>query len=362
MIRKILEACFRHKLLVVLPPILIPVIVTPIALMLLPAQFDSSASIWVDRPSYLDFKDTSNPYQSPVQTQSSRLSDLLHTRAFVDDVASRTSLAPLVGSVSGEERISELISRGVTIGATSDAHAAASDHLLVLHVQASSAQLAYELCTAIVNAYQDKNTADLSDQASVAVDFYQSRLQDAQQNLNQASQNLRRYVAARQASDDGATDPTQGNLPATLLDPKLGELQSSFQQAQAGVNSAQTTLTQAQRDASASAQGQQLGFQVLDPPQLATIATPQFKKIIIYPIAALVVGLGLSALLVVLLVAGDRSIRSESDLSGHFRVLGTVPMLELKRLPKDLRAVGTRRAMGARAGTALPAPILGAES
>ncbi len=358
MIRKILEAFFRHKLLLLLPPILIPAIVTPIAVMAFPPQYESAVSIWIDRPSYLDLKDTSNPFTSPVATQSSRLSDLLHTRAFVDDVASRTSLAPLVGTPAGEQRIADLISKGVTIGATAaDAHAAASDHLLVLRVQAANPQLAYELCTAIVEAFQDKNAADQSDQAGVAVDFYQTRVQDAQTTLNQASQNLRRYVASRQNSDASTTDPNS-TLPATLLDPKLGDLQSSYQQAQANVNAAQTALTQAQQTASAAAQGQQLGFQVLDPAQPATAATPQTKKILIYPVAALIVGLGLSTMLLVLLVASDRSIRSESDLTTNIRVLGTVPMLRLKRLPKELRGVGTRRAMGAVAGTALPAPTL----
>ncbi|MBV9601241.1 MAG: hypothetical protein JOZ87_30890 [Chloroflexi bacterium] len=358
MIRKVLEAFFRHKLLVLLPPFLIPAIVTPIAIMVFPPQYASATSIWVDRPSYLDYKDTAGPFTSPVQTQSSRLADLLHTRAFVDDVASRTSLASLVGSPAGEQRIADLITKGVTIGATAaDPHAVASDHLVVLTVQASNGPLAEELCQAIIDAFQDKNTADQSDQAGVAVDFYQSRLQDAQQVQDQASQNLRRYVAAHQGSDNSATD-SSSSLPATLLDPKLGELQSNFQQAQANVNAAQTALLQAQRDASASAQGQQLGFQILDPPQLATSPTPQTKKIIIYPIAALIVGLGFSSMLLVLLVASDRSIRSEADLTSNLRILGMVPMLQLKRLPKELRSVGTRRAMGAVAGTALPAPSM----
>ena len=61
--------------------------------------------------------------------------------------------------------------------------------------------------------------------------------------------------------------------------------------------------------------GQQYGFQVLDPPQLPTVATPQTKKIMIYPLAAAVAGLGLMGLLLVLLVASDRSVRSEMDLA-----------------------------------------------
>jgi hypothetical protein len=82
------------------------------------------------------------------------------------------------------------------------------------------------------------------------------------------------------------------------------------------------------------------------------------KKQLIFPIAGLVVGMGLSLVLLVLLVAGDRSVRSETDLPQGARVLGAVPQLnlKLKRLPKAARKDAMRRAIGFVAGTALPAP------
>jgi hypothetical protein len=64
----------------------------------------------------------------------------------------------------------------------------------------------------------------------------------------------------------------------------------------------------------------------------------------------------LSAVLLVLLVASDRSVRADADLVPPVRVLGVVPTLKLKKAPKKLRAVATRRAIAATAGTALPAP------
>jgi hypothetical protein len=60
-------------------------------------------------------------------------------------------------------------------------------------------------------------------------------------------------------------------------------------------------------------------------------------------------------MLLVILVASDRSLRSDADVLPGVRVLGTVPGLRLKRVPKQLRAVATRRAIGAPAGAALPA-------
>jgi uncharacterized protein involved in exopolysaccharide biosynthesis len=361
-IRKVLEAVFQHKLLLILPAILIPAIVTPVAIRLTPPVYETSVSIWIDRPAYLNLKDTSNPWNSPVETQSSRLNDLLHTRAFVDDVAQRTSLAPLAGTPSGEQALGDLVARGVTVGGPAAAGGAttASQHLLVVHVQAPSAQVSYEMAGAIVDAYQEKTAADQADQASIGVDFFQQQLQDAQTQLNKANQDLRRYVSAQQA--DGSlpsqsADPNQSTLPAAMLDPKLGTLQANVQAAQALVNNAQTALNQAQQDAAAAAQGQDYGFQVLDPAVMPTAPTVQTKKIMIYPIAAAVVGLGLSGMLLVLFVASDRSVRAEQDVTANgLRVLGSVPALRVKRPPKNLKLAATRRAIGAAAGTALPAP------
>jgi hypothetical protein len=364
MITKILEAFFRHKLLLLLPPILIPGIVGPIAVWSTPPLYETAVGVWIDHPAYLTIKDGStNNWMTPVQSQSARLTELLHTRAFLDDVAQRTSLAPLVGSPAGEVRIADLVSRSVAVGGAGTGLGGASvgpvgagEHLLVIRVQLPTAQLSYELGKAILDAYQEKTAADQADQASVAVDFYGTRVMDAQQQLNKVSQDLRRYVSARLA--DGASAGAGSDLtalPAAMLDPKLAALQANVLAAQADVHTAQSAVSQAQQDAMASVQGQQYGFQVLDPPQLPTVAIPQTKRIIIYPIAAAIVGLGLTGMLLVLLVASDRSVRSAQDLAPGLRLLGAVPTLQLKRVPRQLRGVATRRAIGALAGTALPA-------
>lgn len=350
MIKRLLEAFFRHKLLLLMPPILIPLIVTPIAVASTPTVYDTPVGVWVDRAAYLNYKDGLNPWSSPATQQAARISELLRTRAFVMDVAQRTpTLAPLVGNPAGEARITELVGKSVALAS------GGGDHLLLIHVQASTAKLSYELCKALLDAYQEKSAADQADQADSAIQFYQSRTDEAQQQLTKATQDLRRYVASRQA-DTTNTDPTGGNLPSSLMDPRLGGLQNAVQQAQSDYNLAQGSLTQAQRDAIAAQEGQQYGFQVLDQPQMPTAPVSQMKKLIIYPIAGLLAGLALAGMLLVLLVAGDRSLRYESDLAPGLRVLGTVPALKVKRVPKRLRTVATRRAIGAIAGTALPAP------
>jgi hypothetical protein len=68
------------------------------------------------------------------------------------------------------------------------------------------------------------------------------------------------------------------------------------------------------------------------------------------------VGLGLGATLLILLVAADRSVRSEADLPAMSRLVGAVPRLRLEHIPKRADPGATRRAIAFVVGTALPAP------
>ena len=356
MIRKLLEALFRHKLLLLLPPLLVPGIVTPIVLATAPFTFDSYTTIWVDHPAYLNYQDGTNPWITPAQVQTDRMSEMLATRPFELDIAKRTSLAPLIGNPAGEARIDELLKSTISL-------VRPGEHLIVVGIMAPNAQLSLELNNALVAAYQEKVQADLADQTALAISYYQSHIQDAQKQVATSDANLRRYLATQAANGDTSnfssttTDPTGPSaISATLLDPKLGSLTTAVQQAQSDASSAQSALLAAEQDSAATLQGQQIGFQVLDPATLPTKPTRVLRKLLVYPIAALVSGLGLSAMLLVLFVAADRSARGESDLVPGLRLLGAVPSLKVKRVPKKLRPVATRRAIGAAAGMALSAP------
>jgi uncharacterized protein involved in exopolysaccharide biosynthesis len=354
MITKFLEAFFRHKLLVLLPPVLIPLIVGPYSLVTAPIYYESFAGVWVDRPTYLQYNDNFSIYSSASSQQANKLSEVLRTRSFMLDVAKRTSMAPLVGNPRGEERIANVIGNGFTMIPN-------GDHLLVLHFKADNAKLAFESLNAIMDAFKENTANERVNQASLAISFYQSRLQTAQEELKKTSNSVRAYVAAnpnltglnpdRAASGDLA-------LPQSVTDPQLAEMMASLQTQQKQVEAMRGNLDSAQFDASASLEGQELGFQIIDPPVIASAPTRALRKQLIFPIAGMVVGMGLSLVLLVLLVASDRSIRTESDLPSGARLLGAVPQLKLnlKKLPKPARRDAMRRAIGFVAGTALPAP------
>src|SRR5262245_20374213 len=98
-----------------LPPVLLPLIVGPIALMMAPVYYETWTGIWVERPTYLAYNDDWNRYNTPAQNQTIRLSELLRTRTFLLEVAKNTPLAPLIGTQKGEQKIAETVAKGLTI-------------------------------------------------------------------------------------------------------------------------------------------------------------------------------------------------------------------------------------------------------
>lgn len=356
MIARSLDTFFRHALLLVLPPLLIPLIVGPVALYMAPTYYETWAGIWVERPTYLSYNDDWNRYNTPAQNQTGRLNELLRTRSFVLEVAKKTPLQPLTTTVKGEEKIAEMFSKGLLIVPN-------GNQLVLVRFRAETPEISYQVVNALIETFRDKAAADRSSQALLAISFYESRLQAADEDFAKARDALRRYVAANPRLT--SIDPTAGaaataasrlGLPPAAIDPQLAELLRQLQVAEASLDRARNALDQAQLDASASMEGQQLGFQVVDRPVMPTTATRERRKMLIYPIAAMLVGFGVSSALLILLITSDGTARSEDELLATARVLGSVPEIQVRDIPKKAGADVARRAIGFPAGVTLAAP------
>jgi uncharacterized protein involved in exopolysaccharide biosynthesis len=355
-IAKFLDTFFRHALLLLLPPLLIPLVVGPIALYMAPIYYETWAGIWVERPTYLSYNDDWNRYNTPAQNQTGRLNELLRTRSFVLDVAKKTPLEPLTTSARGEERIAEIFGKGLLIMPN-------GNQLVLVRFRAENPQVSFQVVNSLIETFRDKAAADRSSQALLAISFYESRQQTAEEEFNRARDALRRYVAANPrltsidpAAGAAATAASRLGLPAAAIDPQLAELLRQLQVAEASLDRARNALDQAQLDASASMEGQQLGFQVVDQPRMPTTVTRERRKMVIYPVAALLVGVGISSALLVLLIMSDGTARREEELLGTARVLGAVPEIQVRDVPKKSGPDVTRRAVGFPAGMALAAP------
>jgi uncharacterized protein involved in exopolysaccharide biosynthesis len=346
MVVKILDTFFRHKVLILLPAVLIPLIVAPISLLTASAYYEATAGIWVARPTYIKYDEEASRYSTPAKEQADRLNELLRSRSFLLDVAQRTSLAPWTGSAKGEEALRNTFEK--SLGMTP------SNNMLVVRFRADSPQLAYEVVTALLDVFQEKMMSDRTDQAALAISFWESRLQETRAKLAKSDSALRRYV---QSNPQLAT--TDLSRPATVtpgsLDRELVDLRLRVQMDERDVDNARASLERIQFDAAAAQEGQEVGFQVIDPPQVPVTATRDIKKRIIFPVAGALFGFGLSLTILLLLVAADGTVRSETDLASPIRVVGVVPQIPIKNR-KHLGPESARRRIASGAAMALPAP------
>jgi len=62
--------------------------------------------------------------------------------------------------------------------------------------RADTARLSYDLLNATLDAFKENASTDRVNQASLAISFYQSQLQDAQDHLNKLTSSARQYIAS----------------------------------------------------------------------------------------------------------------------------------------------------------------------
>jgi uncharacterized protein involved in exopolysaccharide biosynthesis len=221
-----------------------------------------------------------------------------------------------------------------------------------LRYRAPTPQLSVQVLSAVIDSYKARSTSDRTGQATLAISFYESRVQAAEEKLQESTEALRGYIAGNPRLADTSRGGTAAS--AAIADPQLTEFQRRVEADQREAERTRAALEKARFDVEASLEGQDLGFPVVDPPRAPTSSSRDLRKMLIFPIAGMLGGVAISAMLLVLLIAGDRTIRSEAELASTGRVLGMVRHLRVKRIPRKARADATRRAIGFVAGAALP--------
>src|SRR5713101_1007436 len=129
MIERLLEAFFRHAVLIVLPIIALPAVATA-AVLSTPPQFEAQAGVWVERPTYLNYgQDDINRYLAPATVQRNQLTELMRTRSFVSAVMGSTSQGTLTNTPGNESIADEIFTRDIDIVQN-------GEHLLVVRARA----------------------------------------------------------------------------------------------------------------------------------------------------------------------------------------------------------------------------------
>jgi uncharacterized protein involved in exopolysaccharide biosynthesis len=343
-IERALEAFFRHALLIVLPVVVIPLDVTAWVFST-PPQYEAQAGVWVERPTYLNFTgDELTRYLPPATVQRNRLMELMRTRSFIAAVVAGTPLQPLVSDQSGAVALDQLFSRDFEVVQT-------GDHLLILQFRSEQQDVALQILNAVVAEFRKRASDDRKAQAQVAIAFYQTRLTDADSLLSQARSELAKYLAANPSI---ARTLAQNGIEVARLDPGFADLQRRVDGASRDSDSARSYLQAAQLDYSAGVQTDTLAFRIVDESGVSATPSRQLRKVLAYPIVALLIGFSLSAALLLLLTLSDHSVRSLSDLAPDTVILGIMPTLRPPNAPRGAGGHLTRRAIGFVAG-AVPA-------
>ena len=344
MIERLLEAFFRHAVLIVLPVILIPLVVTA-AVLATPPQYEASAGVWVERATYLTYStDDLGRYLTPAQNQRSRLIELMQTRSFLGAIARKTPLNATLIASNGDEEVAQVFARDFDV-------LAVGDHLLVLHFRSVDRTAAGEVLNAVVDEFKTRAAADRYAQAQVAIALLQSRVTDAEAALSAARDELAKYVAANPSI---GTIIAKGGIESAKFDPLFAETQRKVDSSQRDADTARNLLATARLDVSTGVQGDELSFRVTDPTRVSLTASRQLKKVVVYPIAALVAGLVMGVSLLLLFALSDHSIRSLTDLGPETVILGVLPHLRPRGAARRAGPAATRRGIGYSAGAVLP--------
>jgi uncharacterized protein involved in exopolysaccharide biosynthesis len=230
-------------------------------------------------------------------------------------------------------------------------------NLLIIRFRAATPDLPDQVVTAVIEVFRERLLASQAAQADLASTFYATWVEESEASFAQTNRTLQRYMdSAGPALADLTQANSPGALPPYVLDPRLGELMFQLEASRDQVKQARTALEQAQRAAAAALEGQELSMQIVDPARTPAQPIREVRRPVMYSIAALLVGMGLSAALLVVLVASDRTARSRNDIASLGRVLGTVPVLRIRQAGNGSHPDSTRRAVGFVAGSALPAP------
>ncbi len=330
MVGRVLEQLFAHKLLILTPVIVIPLVAAIASLQAQPI-YESTASIWVERPAYVVLDDLER-FTAPAAVQAKRLKELLKTSAFADDVEQR---APIARSpVSGQEQAA-LEAAVSSIDVT-----AAGDHLLTLHSSAATPTAAFAALSGLIDAYKIRSAQETITQSALSVSFYTASLGAAQAKLAKSNDDLRTYVA-----DHPKVGAQTGSAPTTA-ELELAQLQRQYDLDRSDVERLTATVEQSKQNGVAAQSGAQVGFQVVDQPATPTSARRELKKMLLLPAIGVVAGLALGAAFLTVLTALDRSARRASDLAGIAPVVGALPRFRGAAAKEE----GVRRATGFPAG------------
>jgi uncharacterized protein involved in exopolysaccharide biosynthesis len=323
------EVLFKHKLLIILPVIVIVSLTIVAALRPKPQRWQSFAVVWIDQYQPL-YRDERLGY-TPAANQSGLFNDFVFTRDFARSVIEQTDLAPLLADPSTREVVLQQYWRAVRAFPTSNS-------FITIAVTMEDPDLAVQVVQASIISFQERLQSQLETQSEEATAFVSEAVTRTEADLNKARRDLATYLQAHPELARTDNSPT-----SAARDPNLGRLNFQLSQAESAYTAALGRYNSLQTQAATGLKGQQLSFNVVDEPErpLAPLRERRLSLIKL-PAVGLVLGVMLSSGIAVLLILTNRTVLGPYDLEGALAIplLGELPELRRRgrfwrRAPRD---------------------------
>lgn len=308
--KRYLELFFRHALLFSLP-IVVAVVAGAVYGLKAPPSYTSTSTLFCDEalPNPSTFVQPVPPGGiTPCGDKSSTLVEFLYTQSFVNKVASR-----VLNTNQVDDFAADAIVKTVT-------ETVPGPNILLISAKASSPSLATTIVNAVVNEF-------VSELNSVLVQRNQ-----AQANADQAEAAA---ASSAVATATAALNTYEQTHVAGTTDPELTQLTNNVTTAQQQEVTAQDSYNQA-----VGSEGMGLNptsFHVIDPATIPGAPASKKKQLLLVGGGSLIGGVVVSILALVLIMAGDQSVRAERDLEPGLEVVGTIPLFGKKVLTPNSR-------------------------
>ncbi|MGE5595165.1 MAG: hypothetical protein ACM3S1_03910 [Hyphomicrobiales bacterium] len=315
--RKLVETFFRRLWLLAIPVVLVPTLI--LLAVDHPVRYESSARVWVSNLAGVDqFTATSTNSEKTVsELQVELLSDLLATDSFRQEVAVAAGLVPAGALPADLASAAATVGGAVSIGSV-------GPNLFGLTATSADPVAAQRIATAVLDRYQERVRSEADRQATVVLQYFDSQIAAANDELARLRAEVTSYIAAH---------PTPAAGTPTVPDPELLRLQGEVDGQVKLIDRLNASRQDAQLSAASAPNSQLATFSVQDAPRLPQAPVPpSLMSRLMLPAAGAFLGLCIAAAYLYFCYRTDHSIRSAADVGGlPVAVLGYVPELRSSR-------------------------------
>ena len=321
-VSRVLEAISRrlYRLLVIV--VFIPLLSLAVAYFLVPRTYQAQVSLWaLHRYTVIGATGPeSNLQDTPADTQTTALQELLQTRSFALKVAHSVDLAPtlqlsastLADPAKRDDALYTEISHNVAV-------TAGGYNLYIVSYANRNPQIAQQVVAQVVGDFTLQSGQFSTDEAQSLLSSYQVLLQKEQGTANQTVLAESSYRAAHPGM----------NAQALANDPQYQSLSAAAQQAQTNLQNTQQEIGSIQQQITAQGSGSGNLFTMIDVPHTLDQPVSRTRTFLLVGVVALVVALLACVIYLLILLRRDRSIYTPLELQ---KVTALPVLMQLPRL------------------------------